>query len=100
MPAPRYVPQHADTPDYAKQIKLARTFDQLREIAAAIDGDNTMSRDEKNELLQAGRIRWRQIAAVDPLSDRAPCMSCGEIIECLPDGLPMCEACAAEEAAR
>lgn len=52
---PRFVPQHPDTPDYAKQIKLATTFAQLRTIADAIDADNTLSPDERRELLEAGR---------------------------------------------
>ncbi len=70
MPRRRYVPQHPDTPDYAKQIKLATAFDQLRTIAEAVDADNTLSNDERRELLAAGRQRWlvltqRQKAAAE-----------------------------------
>ena len=30
--------------------------------------------------------------------DISPCGACGEAVACLPDGLPMCEACAEREA--
>lgn len=32
--------------------------------------------------------------------DMSPCMKCGEIVACLPDGMPMCCECADEEEAK
>lgn len=29
--------------------------------------------------------------------DLSPCMRCGELVVCIPDGLPMCEGCAGDE---
>jgi hypothetical protein len=53
-------------------------------------------------LSRAGEILAAEVVRLSGAIDRAgwdisPCRGCGELIVCLPDGLPMCTECATKE---
>ena len=48
-------------------------------------------RDEKANM-QAGFYEMIERGGLDI----SPCIDCGEMVVCIPDGMPMCEACAAK----
>ena len=56
------------------QRQMEPTIDRLQELADALQA-------------AIDRGGW----------DVSPCMTCGEAVVCLPDGMPMCELCAERE---
>lgn len=45
----------------------------------------------------ADLIEALQTAIFDGGFDLSPCRVCGKVIVCIPDGVPVCETCAAKE---
>lgn len=56
--------------------------------------------EKLNEEFERGKTETTKLfldAVIAGGYDLSPCMACGTVVVCIPDGLPMCEACAMKE---
>ena len=70
------------------------------EIAGDENNDREMYAEDRKVILAVRRIiavALSMVAAIERSGfDVSHCMDCGEMVVCIPDGMPMCEACAAK----
>lgn len=83
---------------------LASISESSMPVHAAIDIVRAEETSEANRIsvqdrmsaarVLASRVEALETAIIDGGLDLSPCRQCGGLVVCIPDGLPMCEACA------